>query len=568
MTLQSKIKSLSSSISFWVVFACLGIVILLECLLNLTPPISRDGLIHHLAIPKLWLKHGGFYETPWADFSYYPMNINLLYTLCLYFKNDILPKFIHMAFGWGTGLLIYWYLKARYGRNWGLLGCLVFISTPIVIWLSTSEYIDLGMGFFTTASVLGLVKWRDSEYLELKWLVVSACAMGLALGSKYNAMLAWFIVNLLVLVMYVRDMDDQKRSIQYGLIFFAISAAVASPWYIKNFVLTGNPFHPLFNSFFQSLALEVNPVQAVIQKEIIEKSDSVNFFQLRHTLYKESFWETLFIPVRMFFQGDDNSYQYFQGKLNPVLILFFPFAFLGRTHRTENKFFAAFSVLFMAMAFFLTAKQVRYLLPVFPFLSILAVAGIFHIAEVFGKENFFNKNGNRKNLRLILSSALWVSVALLLWPNITYLKERFELIKPLPYITGRESRDDFLKRLLPHYETDLYVNTNLPEDARIFTILYGRRGYYFDREYRNEPNFGTATLGEWVKQSRDVKKFKEAVDSMNITHVVMRTDLTDQYLRTNFPEADIRRFMQIVNSQWKLIYKKNNFAVWDVDKSS
>jgi hypothetical protein len=40
-----------------------------EILLNITPPISRDALIHHLAVPKLWLLHGGFYETPWANFS-------------------------------------------------------------------------------------------------------------------------------------------------------------------------------------------------------------------------------------------------------------------------------------------------------------------------------------------------------------------------------------------------------------------------------------------------------------------------------------------------------------------
>ena len=47
-----------------------------EILLNLTPPISRDAIIHHLAIPKLWLAHGGFYEIPWADFSYYPTQLS------------------------------------------------------------------------------------------------------------------------------------------------------------------------------------------------------------------------------------------------------------------------------------------------------------------------------------------------------------------------------------------------------------------------------------------------------------------------------------------------------------
>jgi len=90
-----------------------------ELFLNLTPPVSRDALIHHLAIPKLWLTHGGYYEMPWANFSYYPMNIDLLYLIPLYFKNDIAPKFIHFAFGFGTGLLVYQYLKNRVGRNWG-----------------------------------------------------------------------------------------------------------------------------------------------------------------------------------------------------------------------------------------------------------------------------------------------------------------------------------------------------------------------------------------------------------------------------------------------------------------
>ena len=140
-----------------------------EFILNLTPPISRDALIHHLAVPKLWLKHGGFYEIPWAEYSYYPMFINLFYLVCLYFKNDIAPKFIHLFFGLATGWLIYHYLKQKLCRNWGLLGMIIFITTPIVVWLSTSAYIDLGMTFFTTGSVMAFIKWRDSEYRRFKW---------------------------------------------------------------------------------------------------------------------------------------------------------------------------------------------------------------------------------------------------------------------------------------------------------------------------------------------------------------------------------------------------------------
>lgn len=37
-----------------------------------TPPFSRDALIHHLQLPKLYLLHGGIYEIPELVFSYYP----------------------------------------------------------------------------------------------------------------------------------------------------------------------------------------------------------------------------------------------------------------------------------------------------------------------------------------------------------------------------------------------------------------------------------------------------------------------------------------------------------------
>ncbi len=201
-------------------------VIFLEVILNLTPPVSRDALIHHLAVPKLWLKHGGFYETPWANFSYYPMYINLLYFVCLFFKNDIAPKFIHLAFGLATGGLIYSYLKNKYDSNWGLLGVVIFITTPIVIWLSTSAYIDLGMTFFVTASLLAFLKWRDSEYNLFKWLCISAFCMGVAIGSKYNALIPWFFINLILMYSYAKDTEKQMMAIKYGLIFFVISISL------------------------------------------------------------------------------------------------------------------------------------------------------------------------------------------------------------------------------------------------------------------------------------------------------------------------------------------------------
>ena len=91
------------------------LVILVASILILcwVPPVSRDALTHHLAVPKLYLAHGGIYEIPSISFSYYPMNLDLLYLIALYFGSDIVPKFIHFSFALLCGGLIYGYLKRR-----------------------------------------------------------------------------------------------------------------------------------------------------------------------------------------------------------------------------------------------------------------------------------------------------------------------------------------------------------------------------------------------------------------------------------------------------------------------
>ena len=130
------------------------VIVLLIALLAWVPPVSRDALIHHLAIPKLWIAHGGIYEMPASPFSYYPMNLDLLYTIPLMFGHDILPKIIHFIFGLLTGWLVFKYIQKRISRTYGLMGALFFISIPVVIKLSITVYVDLGLMFFSTAALL------------------------------------------------------------------------------------------------------------------------------------------------------------------------------------------------------------------------------------------------------------------------------------------------------------------------------------------------------------------------------------------------------------------------------
>ena len=530
--------------------AAIGLLLAAECLLNLPPPISRDALIHHLAIPKLWLRHGSFYEIPWAKYSYYPMNIDLLYLICLYFKNDIAPKVIHLIFGFGTGYLVYIYVNKRLGHIWGLLGGLVFLSTPIVVRLCTAAYVDLGLIFFTTASILSFLQWQSTRYKRIRWFILSAVAMGLAAGCKYNAMIPWAFTNLIIVFYFARDTHTQGKAVIYGALFFAISMLLVSPWYVKNYLLTSNPLYPLFDSLF-------NPAS---HPSSSDHSTGMGFFQRRELMYGESFWETLLIPLRMFFQGRDHSGQYFDGVLNPILIIFAPFGFLKKDMRRDMVLFTAFTIFLMILAFFLAVPRVRYILPVVPLLAIATTIGIKSLLDYSAKLR-------QRWIRYAVFTAILGTGLACLTANGGYLKERFNAFQPLNYISGKVSREQFLTRHVGGYKAMQYINDHVPPDATVFLMFMAGRGYYLNRDYYHEASFGRKTITGFVNASMEGEQdFVARLRACRFSHILVRSDLLHKYLLDNFDHGAIARFLDLTDRYWNCRHESNGYRVLEVTK--
>jgi len=518
----------------------------------LTPPIARDALIHHLAIPKLWLVNGGFYEIKWAVFSYYPMNIDLLYLIPLYFNNDIIPNFIHMGFGIGTAWLIYHYLNRHFNRVAGLLGVLVFVSTPIVLRMSTAAYVDLGLVFLTTASILAFVQWRNDGYEGYKWLLISSIAMGLALGTKYNALVAWVFLSFAVVFLYSRDKGAQWRAIRYGIIFFLVSLCVFSPWLIKNLILTGNPLYPLFKGFFNAGINIVAPDGSA--GSMVFGGAYMGMFKLREILYGESFWEALLIPIRFFFQGQDYSDRYFDGVLNPILIVLVPFAFMKRSLHDDKLFFTLFSVFFILTAFFLDQLRIRYILPAIPFLSILTVMGIMNIFAWTSEKT----GPSRSAYVCVILLFLLVLGAM----NVIYLNKYFQSIQPANYILKLETRDAYLKRHIRSYAAIRYINSHTPPNARIRLLFLAGRGYYLDRIYEDDATHGMDVMRGFAANAGEDKSFRKYLDSLGCTHLLMRMDLFNQFLRDNYPPETIDRLLRLLGRETEMIYHADGHAVY------
>ena len=537
-----------------IVIISLAIILILvfQTILNLTPPIDRDALIHHLAIPKLWLKHGGFYEIKWAGFSYFPMNIDLLYLIPLYFNKDFAAKFIHMAFGLGTAYLIFHYLKKRISFIAGLLGVLIFLSTPIVFRLSTEVYVDLGLIFFTTASVLAFIRYQDGGFQEFRWLFISAFCMGLALGTKYNALIIWFFLTLAIVFIHSRQTNHQSKSIGCGLVFFIVSLLVFSPWLIKNYILTGNPLYPLLGGIFK--------ISSAISEEgtrsIVYGNTYLGIFQTREAWYGEGFWETLLIPVRYFYQGQDGNSQYFDGVLNPLLILLAPLAFLRKSLVADKLFFSFFIVFVLSMSLFLDQTRIRYILPAIPLLVILAVIGFTNIQTWS-----LNKS---KLVQNILSFFLIFIFALSIAYNALYAKKYYQKIDPIKYLSNQESKDDFIARHVASYPAVKYINDQTEQDAKIRLILLADRGYYLDRTY--ESSRGVNIIFQFVAKSSDCEAFQDYILSTGYSHFLMRQDLFLQVLRINYPPETERQLLQCMDQTMEIVYSKNMHTIYAIRK--
>jgi len=397
------------------------VLVLLLCILIgaisilcLVPPVSRDALTHHLVVPKLYLPHGGIYEIPSIVFSYYPMNLDLLYLIPLYFENDIAPKFIHFLFALLTAGLIFTYLRKRIGAEWGLFGALFFLSLPHIVKLSITAYVDLGLVFFSTAALINLFKWIENRF-QVKYLILSAICCGLVLGTKYNGLIVLFILSLFIPLAFISNSKKkynakdsankatlikiQLKAVGFGAIFFAIALLVFSPWMVRNYVWKANPIYPLYDNVFnrpipvspdtQTAGQTLGPA-ADPQPTSKVKSTRWSPFAVRKVIYGESWWEIALIPVRIFFQGQDDNPKYFDGKLNPFLFFlpFFAFIHLNKNPaslRTEKKIFTFFAILFMLYAFTSGSIRIRYVAPIIPPLVILATFGLYQITRMVAK---------------------------------------------------------------------------------------------------------------------------------------------------------------------------------------
>lgn len=512
------------------------------------PPVSRDALTHHLAIPKLYLKHGGMVELPDIPFSYYPMNLDLLYWAALAFGNDIVPKYIHLIFGLLTAGLIYIYLKSRIGQVFGVLGALTWMSTPIVARLASEIYVDLGVAFFGFASIYMLIRWIE-EGFRYRYLAVSGIFCGLGLGTKYNALIMLAILALMVPFLRSRLSGEKGREslkpvLLSAICFLMVSLAVFSPWMIKNWVLKQNPIYPMLEQVFNG----GNKVDGEWSRTSTMVQDTSGTMAVRHQVYGEPLWYIMLAPLRVFIEGQDDSPRHFDGKLNPFYLVFavlglLPLGAMSSNLRMEQRIWGWFALLYILMAFLTAPIRIRYIAPALPAVVVLTMIGICRFWSFSRPMKPILWKGG-------LHTVLIITVVGMVAYNGAYFYERFQSISPLSYISGRVSRDSYIAARLPEYPLIVHINEQLAREDVVLGLFLGQRRYYFDREVILKDGL----LKKYLHGDPAPEVIASRLHQTGISHLMVRWDLFLSWMQRELNPEE-RRLLEVF---WK--YKIHKVA--------
>lgn len=212
-------------------------------LLPLYPPIAWDAIAYHLPYAKACAESGTLALNPYLHFPVLPQVAEMLFAAALLVGDDLLAQLTQFLYLTLLTIGCVAFGRRHFSQRAGLWGAALLVGNSQVIWLSSIGYVDIGLAAYVTLGFFAFWTWRESG--ERGWLLLAGAFCGLAAGTKYLGLFAATIVLLAVLAT-----PGRGRRLTNALAFGALAAAVASPSYVRNALLTGNPVFPFLGRIF------------------------------------------------------------------------------------------------------------------------------------------------------------------------------------------------------------------------------------------------------------------------------------------------------------------------------
>ena len=277
----------------------------------------------------------------YIQFSYYPPLFDV--TTALTFKimgpSVFSARLVALTFGILSVWAVFEYAYRLYGPKHAILSSILLASMPGFIILCRVALIETMLLFWFSIALLLFFSWMRTK--KEKMLLLSGVALGLGLIAKYQAIVAGVVMLVSGLLLWRERIPKKMGKL---LLLAIIAAAVALPCLF----LAYQHYNP------EALGTWVYALQAGSEKRLA---------------YGRRFPLPVFYLIEMTYPYED---------IHPISLPIYILGFLGLgfwlwRRRPEDKFSLIwFFVVYVFYTLFISNRNWRYVLPVFPILAISA----------------------------------------------------------------------------------------------------------------------------------------------------------------------------------------------------
>lgn len=427
-----------------------GLIFVLTMFAALAPPIRFDALVYHLTLPRIYLQTQRMIYVPQLMFWGMPQSAEMLYLFAMSLGGEGAAALLGWLIGLAALVGILGYVADQLASSpaWAAVAALAcgYTLAASLSWAYNDWWVLLfGLGFLVSITL-----WSQERQAGSLWL--AALFAGFALGTKYTAGVLIVCGSVVILWRSLRRTGVQsalKALFQFG----ALALLVFSPWLVKNWTATGNPFYPL-----------LFPAGAMTE--------------LRLQLYQGgpawgNWLDVFLLPLRSTFLGVEGAPGY-NASIGPLLLGLCPAAVLswrGMNDR-QRKFLMTCAltaisgvVVWMIMGRFSSyLLQARLYVAFFPAVAALAGAGFAGLSAIVS-------NGVR------FGRVAGFLVLLVLGLTVLELGLQSTRQESLPAALGLKTEQEYLEDNLGWFAPAMKALNDLPQGARTL-MLWEPRSYY------------------------------------------------------------------------------------------
>lgn len=415
--------------------AAVAVLLALDVFLASAPPTSGDAIAYHLSAPKEWLQAGHVFPIWWDWNTFQPFTTEYHQALGQALWNGRAAMVVTALLAVFSVCAVYGLARDIAGQRAAIVAALLWVAQGMFVWESTGGFVELALAGFVALAAWHLVSLRRTGRMQdALWAGVAA---GVAAGTKYHGLLFVPVLALLVLLLVHR-----RRAL--ALAVFAGGTCIALPWYVRNWVVAGNPFYPFAAGIFGGKYLDAG--------SRYDLNQSLAGYGL------PGIWRLPFFPLEFVLHTSRYERGY---SFSPGLFLLAPIGVVlgGRTARLLG-----LGILAYLLVWWETMHQVtRYLLPVLPFAAVLAGTAAIALWD----------RGRRARMSLaavaVVTALPFVAIAGLFTWRIG------------PGAAGTESTPVFVQKQTGTYNAFRWLDRNLPKSGRV--LLGVRDAYWLDRPY-------------------------------------------------------------------------------------